>query len=435
MAPKFSPSQLTAVDSTSKPSRHVCLYGRAILGNLADLKPSTTTTADIDRLRKKAEHVIQSVEKDLDIKLQSDAFAFIRFGREAQAQEMPGLIFCARGDSAAANKDRAAAEIARLLALQDFTRFGQGLKCVQVYSPGGYFGKLTVELAGTEITPAARTAVAEKVATMAGLGTPTHILHKVQDDGKQIFHVEYRISDSDDVTATEDSCRKRLQAAATRLKQGLRGECTAVWPHPHRRNVHWCGPKELLKKGGTWDQGETFVRKYGAKSQPSSGPSAAPSPSAGPSSRPSSRPTAAPSAGPSSQPSAAPSAGPSSRPSASRPSAAPTVTTTMGFGSLAVTVTEGKGKGKKQGRAREISENSQVKELVPRKKRNLPEPEIRPAVSEQPAAGPAIEPVATLERLDAELEDVQRRRKAALEDLLRVQEAEAAKTRERLNGL
>jgi hypothetical protein len=89
-----------------------------------------------------------------------------------------------------------------------------------------------VELAGTEITPAARTAVAEKVATMAGLGTPTHILHKVQDDGKQIFHVEYRISDSDDDDATEESCRKRLRAAATRLKQGLRGESTAVWPHP-----------------------------------------------------------------------------------------------------------------------------------------------------------------------------------------------------------
>lgn len=73
------------------------------------------------------------MEKDLDIKLQSDAFAFIRLGREAQAQEMPGLIFCARGDSVA-NKDRAAAEVARLLALQDFTRFGEGLKCVQVRS-------------------------------------------------------------------------------------------------------------------------------------------------------------------------------------------------------------------------------------------------------------------------------------------------------------
>jgi hypothetical protein len=111
----------------------------------------------------------------------------------------------------------------------------------------------------------------------------------------------------------------------------------------------------------------------------------------------------------------------------------------MGFGSLAVTVTKGKGKekekaevvGKKQGRAREISENSLVKELVPRKKRNnlvlLPSPDpvkIRPAVSEQPAAGsgPAIEPLllsplllrptpeTALERLraaDAEFEEVQ----------------------------
>jgi hypothetical protein len=96
----------------------------------------------------------------------------------------------------------------------------------------------------------------------------------------------------------------------------------------------------------------------------------------------------------------------------------------MGFGLLAVTVTDGKGKekekaevvGKKQGRAREISKNSLVKELVPRKKRNLvlsPSPgpsiailasgsnptcqahpvEIPPSAPEQPAANcrPALE--------------------------------------------
>lgn len=105
-----------------------------------------------------------------------------------------------------------------------------------------------MELVETEITPAARTAIAEKIAAMSGLGTPTHISAKVQD-GKQVFHVEYRISDPGD-NDTEDVCRKRLKAAAARLKQGLRGEANAVWPHPHRRNVHWCGPKVRRTRHG-----------------------------------------------------------------------------------------------------------------------------------------------------------------------------------------
>lgn len=282
--------------------------------------------------------------------------------------------------------------------------------------------------------------MAEKIATMSGLGTPTQISPEMQD-GKQIYHVKYRLSDLDSDDSAE-LCKKRLTSAAAQLKRGLRA---TVYPRPHRRNVHLCDSKTLIKKGGTWDQAETFVRRNTVV-EPSAGGSVA-GPSAGQSV------AGPPSARPSAQPSAAPSAGSSSQPSASRPSAAPTVTTTMGFGSLAVTVTEGKGKekekaevvGKKQGRAREISENSLVKELVPRKKRNGPDiaplaSGFKTTVSEQPAAGsgPAIEPVAALERLraaDAEFEEVQRRRKAALEDLLKVQEAEAAKTRERLYGL
>jgi hypothetical protein len=48
------------------------------------------------------------------------------------------------------------------------------------------------------------------------------------------------------------------------------------------------------------------------------------------------------------------------------------------------------------------------------------------------------EPGTTIEcfrAADAEFEEAQKRRKTALEDLLRVQEVEAAKTRERLYGL
>jgi hypothetical protein len=104
----------------------------------------------------------------------------------------------------------------QLNALQHFTRFREGLKCVQVYLPGGYFGQLTVELAKTEITPAAHTAVAEKIAMMSGLGTLTHILLRMQG-GKQIYHVKYQLSDLD----SDDSanlCKKRLTSAAAQLK-------------------------------------------------------------------------------------------------------------------------------------------------------------------------------------------------------------------------
>ena len=97
------------------------------------------------------------------IKLQSEAFALIK------AQEELGLIFCARSDSVV-NKDRAPAEIAKSITMQQFTRFREGLKCIQVYLPGGYYGQVTVELAKIP-SPAACTAVAERIATMSELGT------------------------------------------------------------------------------------------------------------------------------------------------------------------------------------------------------------------------------------------------------------------------
>jgi hypothetical protein len=174
----------------------------------------------------------------------------------------------------------------------------------------------------------------------------------------------------------------------------------------------------------------------------------------------------------------------------------------MGFGSLAMTggpwdrKDKGKGKekekvevevGKKQGRAREISKNSLVKDLVPQKKHMIilsPEPDIAPLASgsnptrkanpvkippaapEQPVvgsgpaqeSGSAIEPVAVapagsaaipvnavaiktnlgavtalecFRQADADFEEAQRRRKAAMGELLRAQEAELAKTQER----
>ena len=53
-----------------------------------------------------------------------------------------------------------------------------------------------------------------------------------------------------------------------------------------------------------------------------------------------------------------------------------------------------------------------------------------PAIKPVAVAPVETDPVTALERLDAEFEEVQRRRKAALEDLLRVQEAELAKTLE-----
>jgi hypothetical protein len=44
MAPETVPSQPSAVESTSRPSRQVCLYGLSILGPaLANLTTSTTT--------------------------------------------------------------------------------------------------------------------------------------------------------------------------------------------------------------------------------------------------------------------------------------------------------------------------------------------------------------------------------------------------------
>lgn len=93
------------------------------------------------------------------IKLQLEAFALIK------AQD----IFCARSDSVV-NKDRAPAEIAKSITMQQFARFRESLKCIQVYLPGGYYGQVTMELA--EIPSlAACTAVAEKVATMSELGT------------------------------------------------------------------------------------------------------------------------------------------------------------------------------------------------------------------------------------------------------------------------
>lgn len=60
------------------------------------------------------------------------------------------------------------------------------------------------------------------------IGSPMYIPPKVQD-GKQVFHVKYHISnpDEDDM---EHVCRKRLKAAAAGLKLGLH-ESTAVWPH------------------------------------------------------------------------------------------------------------------------------------------------------------------------------------------------------------
>jgi hypothetical protein len=354
---------------------------------------------------------------------------------------------------------------ARYNLLQQFTRFEEGLKCVQVYSPGGYFGSVTVELAKIP-SPVGRIAVAEKIATMSGSGTPTQISPGMQD-GKQIYHVKYRLSDLDSDDSAE-LCKKRLTSAAAQLKQGLR---TTVYPRPHHRNVHLCDSKTLMKKGGTWDQAETFVRRNFSVVEPSAG--AGPSASrsvAGPSADRSvaGPPSARPSAGPSAGPSAAPSAGPSAR-----PSTAPTVTTTLGFGSLAMEGPrdgnghKGKGKeraevevGKKQGRVREISENSLVKDLVPRTKRTVvfsPEPDIAPLAADFDPAPPALEapppaalqqstvvatavavaPVAApvnvvavetdpgtaLERLraaDVEFEAAQRRRKAALEELLRV---------------
>ena len=75
-----------------------------------------------------------------------------------------------------ATKYNVAAEIAKLIALQQFTRFGEGLKYVQVYSPWGYFGSVTVELAEIP-SPAACTAVAEKIATMS---RPTVLARRLQ---------------------------------------------------------------------------------------------------------------------------------------------------------------------------------------------------------------------------------------------------------------
>lgn len=62
------------------------------------------------------------------------------------------------------------------------------------------------------------------------------------------FHVKYRISNPDQDNKEELS-RTQLKVTAAQLKQGL-WESPAVYPCPHCCNVHWCGPKHLLMKGG-----------------------------------------------------------------------------------------------------------------------------------------------------------------------------------------
>jgi hypothetical protein len=81
---------------------------------------------------------------------------------------------------------------------------------------GLLWSTLSWELAKTEITPAAHTAVAEKITLMSGLGTLTHILLGMQG-GKQICHVKYQLSDLD----SDDSAnlgKKMLTSAAAQLK-------------------------------------------------------------------------------------------------------------------------------------------------------------------------------------------------------------------------
>jgi hypothetical protein len=75
------------------------------------------------------------VETSFGIKLKSEAFAFIRLTPDSD-DEKPGLIFCARDDTVATNdratKEQAAAEVAKFIALHHLTKYGEGLKCVQV---------------------------------------------------------------------------------------------------------------------------------------------------------------------------------------------------------------------------------------------------------------------------------------------------------------